>query len=152
MLFLKRALVSALSRFCVPVSCHMCGSLLGLSSFDSCRCNWRRWHPLRTRPLTGCSLPWSHPLGLSRQSLQWSRFCLPRPARVLPCLKLLPVLFSQRGPTGLSVKAAPRLLPTARSPPTAALASERGQCDQRDIALRLRLPCNVGILHRFIIR
>ena len=71
------------------------------------------------------------PPGSSRQSHQWISFCPPRFCGldpVLPCLKLLLVALGSPfcsvnvGPLVCPSRAAPRLFPTARSPPTAGLA------------------------------
>ena len=79
--------------FCAPVSCLMCGSWLGLSSFGNWRCSW-------LRRLTGRSPSWSRLLGSLRQPLLWSRACPPRFcghfARVLLCPKLLLVAHAAR--------------------------------------------------------
>ena len=126
--------------FCVPVSCHMCGSWLGLGSFGNGG--------------AAGSPSWSRPLGSSCQSHLWSRFCLPRfcgldPARVLPCLKLLLVPFCSVnvGPLVCPSRAAPRLTAALAPRPLPLAASSLGARPVRpapplrpSLASRLLIP------------
>ena len=85
--------------------------------------------PLSSRPSRAAVPSGSRPLGSSRRSQQWSKLCLPclcglDPARALLCPRPPPVLVApfcsaSVGPQDCPSRAAPRLLLTARSPPTA---------------------------------
>ena len=109
--------------FCVPVSCHMCGSWLGLSSFDA---QLASLASLEDGVTHGLHSLLESPSGLSRQSHLWSRTCLPRfcgldPARVLPCL------WSPSGPPFCSVNVGLLVCPSRcqAAPPDRSVSTHR---------------------------
>ena len=107
--------MSALSRY-KCLSHVTCGSWLGLSSFDSWRRSWPRWHPLRRWSLTDCSPSWSRPRCLPAALLQ------PRTRSRSPLPKAAPGRSVSVGTLVCPTRAARQLLPTDRSPPPVALA------------------------------
>ena len=119
--------------FCVPVSCHVCGSWLDLNNFDSWRRSWPRWQA----SLAPVEEVVTHGLQCLLESPSWIVAPISSVEQVSPAALLRPrsrsssplpkagswsPSGSQRGPLVCPSRAAPRLLPTDRSPPTAALA------------------------------